>query len=120
MPSESWSTIAAKRRKAGTTPRGMTLQPTLQAAPVIQLHSMYALVALMVGTIQLAAAKGTRMRRRVGWVWVVLLGTFALTSFGIRALRLGSYSLVHVISAVTLVAGTFTLLPSRIMEREVF
>ncbi len=129
----------------------MTLRPLLAAAPLIQVHALCAISALLLGIAQFATPKGTPRHRLMGWAWVLLMAAIALSSFGIGSLRPGSLSFVHVISALTLlalpvgvlharrgrvrahriamislfvgaliIAGAFTLLPSRIMGRVVF
>jgi uncharacterized membrane protein len=129
----------------------LTLRPLLAAAPLIQVHALCAISALLLGIAQFATPKGTPRHRLMGWAWVLLMAAIALSSFGIGSLRPGSLSFVHVISALTLlalpvgvlharrgrvrahriamislfvgaliIAGAFTLLPSRIMGRVVF
>jgi len=52
------------------------------AAPFwVQVHALAAIAALALGAAQLAAPKGTLSHRAVGWVWVTLMATTALSSF---------------------------------------
>jgi uncharacterized membrane protein len=46
----------------------VTLAPLLSASPAIQIHAFTAMATLAVGTVQLAAAKGTLPHRAVGWI----------------------------------------------------
>ncbi len=71
---------------------------------MITLHALAALTALFIGIAQLWLKKGTRLHRVAGYVWVVLLGSVALSSFWIRDLRLiGPFSPIHLLSVYTLV-----------------
>jgi uncharacterized membrane protein len=73
--------------------------------PIVVLHLGAALLALGVGALNLARAKGTRAHRALGWLWVALMATAALSSFGIFGLRQGAGpSLIHLLSAWTLLA----------------
>src|SRR5580704_8265966 len=82
----------------------MSLAPLLDAAPVIQVHAFAAMSAFGLGVIQLAAPKGTLPHRTIGWVWVVLMLTIAVSSFFIHAIRLwGPFSPIHLLSIFTLV-----------------
>ena len=46
----------------------MNITPVLNASVVIQLHLLAALLALVLGAVQLAAAKGTASHRRLGYL----------------------------------------------------
>jgi len=73
--------------------------------PTVVLHLGAALLALAIGTLNLARPKGTRSHRALGWLWVALMATAAISSFWIFGLRQGAGpSLVHLLSAWTLVA----------------
>jgi uncharacterized membrane protein len=127
----------------------MSLDPLLNAAPIIQLHAFAAMTAFAIGLVQLLAPKGTLPHRTIGWIWVLLLATIAISSFWINGMRMfGPFSLIHVLSIFTLVmlplavlaarrhdvarhrramlgiffgalviAGLFTLVPGRIMNK---
>ncbi|MGM4892158.1 DUF2306 domain-containing protein [Tardiphaga sp. 839_C3_N1_4] len=62
----------------------MSLQPLLDAAAPIPLHAFAAMVAFVLGVVQLIAPKGTLPHRTLGWIWVILLATVAISSFGIH------------------------------------
>jgi uncharacterized membrane protein len=54
--------------------------------------------------VQFAAPKGTLPHRTIGWIWVALMATIALSSFWIHGVRmLGPFSLIHGLSIFTLV-----------------
>jgi len=82
----------------------MTLAPLLRADPVIQLHAFAAMAALALGAVQLAAPKGTLRHRTMGWLWVALLATIAISSFWIHQIRMiGPFSPIHLLSIFTLI-----------------
>ena len=79
----------------------------LAAAPTaIQIHVAAALTALAIGTVLLIGVKGTRLHRGLGWVWVLAMGTTAVSSFFIHAINPGGpagLSLIHLLSGWTVV-----------------
>ncbi len=92
----------------------MTLQPLLQASPVIQLHAAAALAALGLGALQFGLRRGGGRHRLMGRLWVGLMAVVALSSFGISGLRqVGPFSWIHLLSAVTLVALVRAVLYAR-------
>jgi|SRR5688572_317704 uncharacterized membrane protein len=82
----------------------MTLAPLLAATPVIQVHALAAMAAFVLGLVQFAAPKGTLPHRTIGWIWVALMATVAVSSFWIHELRIvGPFSPIHLLSIFTLV-----------------
>jgi len=82
----------------------VTFAPLLNASPVIQAHAFAAMSALVLGIVQLSAPKGTLPHRTIGWIWVVLMATIAISSFWIHSIRLvGPFSPIHLISIFVLV-----------------
>ena len=82
----------------------MSLAPLLNAAPAIPLHALAAITAFLLGVVQLAAPKGTLPHRTLGWIWVGLMVSVALSSFWIHQIRLiGLWSPIHLLSIFTLV-----------------
>jgi uncharacterized membrane protein len=65
----------------------MGLPPLLNAAPAIPLHAFAAMAAFVLGVVQFAAPKGTLPHRTLGWIWVVLLLSVAISSFWIHQIR---------------------------------
>jgi uncharacterized membrane protein len=59
----------------------MTLEPLLTATPLIQLHSVAATGALVLGLIQFTAPKGTIPHRAAGWTWFALVVVMLTTAF---------------------------------------
>jgi uncharacterized membrane protein len=81
----------------------MSLAPLLDAAPAIPLHAFSAMAAFALGIVQFAAPKGTLPHRALGWVWVLLMASVAVSSLWIHQLRLvGPWSPIHLLSIFTL------------------
>src|SRR5258708_23327491 len=68
--------------------RAMSLAPLLDAAPAIPLHAFAAITAFLFGMVQFAAPKGTLPHRTLGWIWVGLMVSVALSSFWIHQIRM--------------------------------
>ncbi|MEH2468727.1 putative membrane protein [Nitrobacteraceae bacterium AZCC 2161] len=82
----------------------MSLQPLLEALPPIPLHAFAAMAAFVIGVVQLIAPKGTLPHKTLGWIWVALLMTVAISSFGIHgeSYRLWqNWSPIHLLSIFT-------------------
>ena len=55
--------------------------------------------------MQLAAPKGTRPHRLLGWIWVLAMLTAAISSFWVMEIRKGAgWSVIHLLSVWVLVA----------------
>ena len=92
----------------------MSLQPLLDAAPVIQVHAFSALAALALGIVQLSAPKGTLPHRTMGWAWVVLMVIVAGSSFWIHGFRMiGPFGPIHGLSVFTLVMLPLAVIHAR-------
>jgi len=73
--------------------------------PLIATHAFSALTALLLGAWQLFfSARGSQSHRLVGRVWVGLMLYVSVTSFWIREIRHGQFSLLHILSVVTIVS----------------
>jgi len=82
----------------------MSLAPLLEASLAIKLHAASAVAALLLGIVQLTAPKGTLPHRAIGYVWLALMVAIATSSFFIHEIRqLGPFSVIHLLSAYTLV-----------------
>ena len=67
-------------------------------------HLAAVIPAVAIGVAQLAAPKGTRPHKILGWIWVLSMVVAAVSSFWIMELRKGAgWSWIHLLSAVTLV-----------------
>lgn len=75
----------------------------------VALHLATVIPAFALGAWQLAAPKGTRPHRVIGWLWVLAMATTAITSFWITGINSGGrWSAIHLLSAFVL----FTLAAS--------
>lgn len=69
----------------------------------IPLHAVIAMVAVLLGAVQLCMKKGTRTHKLIGWVWVGSMLIVSISSFLIHELKLwGDYSPIHLLSILTL------------------
>jgi uncharacterized membrane protein len=68
----------------------VTLEPLLNASPIIKVHAFAAMSAMVVGAVQIFAPKGTISHRKIGWVWVALIMTMLLTAPIIHGASLSS------------------------------
>lgn len=92
----------------------MSLTPLLDASPTIQIHAFAAMAAFCLGAFQLAARKGNLPHRTLGWIWVLLMGLVAVSSFWIHTIRMwGPWSPIHILSITTLVALPLAVLRAR-------
>jgi uncharacterized membrane protein len=92
----------------------VTLAPLLDATPAIQIHAFAALTAFALGVVQLSAPKGTIPHRTVGWVWVALMLTVAISAFFIHELRLwGPWSPIHLLAIFVLIMLPLAVLAAR-------
>jgi len=85
----------------------MDLSLLTSASPAIIIHLLFALVAFVLGSIQLASAKGTRTHKLLGYIWVAAMVIICLTSFKIKEVMpqgmFGGYSPIHLLSVFVLV-----------------
>lgn len=84
-----------------------SIEPLLATTLAIKIHISGALIALVVGVILLAAPKGLRFHRILGWTWVLAMSVTAVSSFFITGLMGSSYSPIHALSAWTLIGLPF-------------
>lgn len=66
-------------------------------------HIATILLAVILTPVMLLRRRGDRLHRRLGWVWASSMALTAILTFGIRGLNQGSLSLIHILSAWTLV-----------------
>ena len=70
---------------------------------IVWAHIVTIAVAVSLTPVMLLRRRGDWLHRRLGWLWVTAMALAALFSFGIRGLNGGSLSLIHILSAWTLV-----------------
>ena len=81
----------------------MSLQPLLEAAPVIQLHVAAACVALGVGPLAIYRKRRDFWHKVAGYGWVLAMGITALSSFWIHSFPLiGPFSPIHLLAIFAL------------------
>ncbi len=71
-------------------------------SPVIKIHLFTALGALGLGAVLMVVRKGRTFHRVAGWAWVSLVATVAGSSIFITQLNNGKWSLIHLLTAWTL------------------
>ena len=84
-----------------------SMQRLLEQHPLIFVHMLSALGALLVGGVVLARRKGTVSHRASGWLWVALMGATVLTSAFIRDYRMpnvAGFTPIHLLTAFVAVA----------------
>ena len=70
---------------------------------LVSAHAVTATMGLLLGGYQLMRRrKGDHTHRLLGWLWVLGMLFVASSSFAIRDLRDGQFSLLHLLSLVTL------------------
>ncbi len=73
-------------------------------------HAFSASVALPLGAWQLfRPTKGDHQHRLIGRAWVALMLYVSVTSFWIKELKPGEFSLIHILSVVTIVTVSLGL-----------
>ncbi|MFN4312070.1 MAG: DUF2306 domain-containing protein [Ferrovibrio sp.] len=80
----------------------MNFAPLLAAPPAIHVHLAATLAALALGMAMLVRRKGTAWHKRLGWLWVLLMLTAAVSSFWITGVS-GSFSPIHALSLLVLI-----------------
>lgn len=83
----------------------MTLAPLLNAPLVVQIHTVFAIFAVLLTVAIFSLPKGSRRHRTMGWIWVLSMGTIAISSFFIHTLRwVGPFSPIHFLSILVLIS----------------
>ena len=81
----------------------MSLDPLLNASPVIQIHAFMAFFAVALTIAIFTRPKGSRYHRVLGWSWVISMGLVAISSFWISDMPwVGPFGPIHLISLFTL------------------
>ena len=80
-------------------PHAPNLALLAHVSPVIVVHLVFAVMAFAIGLIQLLGPKGTLPHRILGWTWVVMMMTVAISSFFIHVINPSGFSLIHLLSA---------------------
>jgi len=51
---------------------------------MILLHLFLALIALVIGAMNLFSKKGTNKHKLIGWFWIIFMGYVSISSFGLN------------------------------------
>jgi uncharacterized membrane protein len=82
----------------------MSLDPILSAPWQVQVHAAAAIVALVLGIVQMVAIKGTSQHRSIGYVWLTAMMVVATSSFFISSMRIiGPFGPIHILSVLTFI-----------------
>jgi uncharacterized membrane protein len=76
-------------------------------------HIATIVLAVALTPVMLLRRRGDRVHRRLGWLWASALALTALLTFGIRGINEGGFSLIHILSAWTLVQVPLIVLAAR-------
>lgn len=85
----------------------------LQSPLVLQAHVTGATLAFAIGCVLLAGVKGRAMHRTLGYVWVVAMAVTAISSFFLQSINPGSFSIIHALSAWTMIVLPMGLAAAR-------
>ena len=93
----------------------MSLAPLLEASLSIRIHAFAAMVAFVLGGVQLLAPKGSRPHRALGWAWVGLMALVAGSSLFIRSAwpLIGPFGPIHLLSVWVLLVLPRAVLAAR-------
>lgn len=80
---------------------------------VVWAHILTILVALVLTPVMLLRPRGDRPHRALGWVWAAALFLTALISFWVREINPGGFSLIHLLSLLTIVQVPLIVLYAR-------
>ena len=83
---------------------------------LLTLHISAAIWALVTGTIQLMARKGTVQHKFIGHSWMLAMVIVAVSSFGIREFTpvIGPFSLIHLLSIWVLICVAASIYFARV------
>ena len=76
---------------------------------MIWFHTITALIAIGLGSVNLAREKGTAQHRLIGWCWLVLMTGVTLSSFRIQELNPGHFSWIHGLTVWTMICMAIAL-----------
>lgn len=81
---------------------------------IIASHALVAMLALVLGAVQLIRRKGGLAHQTLGRVWVACMAFVALGSFWIHEIRLlGEFSPIHLLSVFTLLSLFYSIVAAR-------
>ena len=109
--SVTWMILAA----AGFPEMRLQFDPSglVSASLALQLHVAGALSAFAIGTALMLGVKGRTIHKRLGYSWIVAMAITAISSFFLTGLNGNSYSLIHGLSAWTVIGLPMGLAAAR-------
>lgn len=105
--------IPVSRMAAGAHLHAPDLSVWERLSTPIRIHLVTALGALVLGAVLMTARKGRRFHRAAGWIWVSLVAVTAGATLFIKSLNAGSWSLLHLFTAWTLLFLPLAVLAAR-------
>ncbi|MDC7682635.1 DUF2306 domain-containing protein [Asticcacaulis sp. BYS171W] len=84
-----------------------------QSSLATQIHLSAACSAFLIGLYQLMGPKGHTPHRVLGYIWLCLMLTAAISSFWLKGLNHGAYSFIHILSGWTVVVTPMILYAAR-------
>lgn len=85
---------------------------------IMFLHLGAALVALVLGIVNLAGAKGTPRHRAIGWIWIAAMLAVTLPSLGLREINPGGFSWIHGLTVITMVGAIWAIKRGRVRAHQ--
>lgn len=80
---------------------------------IVWAHFVMASLAVVLGLVNLASAKGTPRHRFIGWCWMVVMTFVTVSSFWIRELNDGEFSWIHLLTVWTMISMVAAVLSIR-------
>ncbi len=81
----------------------INVTPFIEAAFVVKLHVLGAVIAFIVGIVLLRGVKGSGLHRKLGYTWVAAMALTAISSFFITGLNDHNFTFIHGISACSVI-----------------
>lgn len=83
---------------------------------LLSLHISAAIWALITGTYQLIAPKGSKPHKFIGWSWMIAMVITSLSSFGLHGFStiIGPFSIIHLLSFWVLICVVASIYFARI------
>lgn len=89
-------------------------QPHWHRVPVlVWVHLATIGAALAITPAMLWRRRGDMWHRRLGWVWAIAMFATATMSFGIRLTNPGALSIIHILSAITIIGVPVLVVAAR-------
>ena len=107
----TWMILAA----AGFPDLRLRFDPSelISASLALHLHIGGALTAFGIGTALMLGVKGRSLHKRLGYIWIVAMAVTAVSSFFIVGLNGNNFSLIHGLSAWTVIGLPMGLAAAR-------